>query len=518
MTLLRTALWAAVLSFAASAGGQGPVSAADGRTVVVTPDAPWRVAQGGPRNRDAEEDEEEERKKGRGRRDEKRDGPRRGESRGDGPPRVEKRKEARPPAKVIPDNEDPRPAARRRQPDRQDPPPRIEARPPVLPDILNKDAREKAREILRAKQKEAAEEKRDARDDRRDARDDRRDERRDAREGRRDDRRDARDDRRDDRREAREDWKQNRIGRPIRRLEDLKRTRRERVEEGGRRRIIEADKRVIVREKGRMIIRHDETERFRRRFKDARIERRDGGGRIARFVRPDGVHVISEYDAHDRLLRRYRRYRDGRIVIIIDNTRHYGRPGFVEGLVMGALLDLAPPVVRIPREKYIVEYEDASYEDVYEALSAPPIEELDRDYSLEEVRYNHVLRDRMRRIDLDSINFEFGSCEVDEDQYYKLERLADAINRLLRRNSEEVILIEGYTDAVGSEEDNMLLSDCRAEEVASILSEQFDVPAENLVTQGYGEQFLKIDTQEPERENRRVAARRITPFLSRRGS
>ena len=123
----------------------------------------------------------------------------------------------------------------------------------------------------------------------------------------------------------------------------------------------------------------------------------------------------------------------------------------------------------------------------------------------------------MRRVDLDSINFEFGSWEVSEDQYYKLERIADAMNRLLDRNSEEVFLIEGYTDAVGSEEDNIILSDHRAEEVASILSEEFGVPAENLVTQGYGEQFLKIDTQGPERANRRVSVRRITPLLSRAG-
>ena len=266
-----------------------------------------------------------------------------------------------------------------------------------------------------------------------------------------------------------------------------------------------------------MIIRHDETERFRRRFKDAHVERRRDGGRIARFVRPDGVHIISEYDEHDRLLKRYRRHRDGRIVIIIDNTRHRHRPGLLGGLILGAFLDLSPPVVRIPREKYIVDYEDASYDDVYEALSAPPVEDLERDYSLDEVRYNYALRDRMRRIDLDSINFEFGSWEVSEDQYYKLERIAEAMNRLLDRNSEEVFLIEGYTDAVGSEEDNIALSDHRAEEVAAILSEQFDVPAENLVTQGYGEQFLKIDTQAPERENRRVAVRRITPLLSRAG-
>jgi outer membrane protein OmpA-like peptidoglycan-associated protein len=39
------------------------------------------------------------------------------------------------------------------------------------------------------------------------------------------------------------------------------------------------------------------------------------------------------------------------------------------------------------------------------------------------------------------------------------------------------------------------------------------VPAENLVTQGYGEQYLKVPTQDAERANRRVAARRITPLI-----
>ena len=71
---------------------------------------------------------------------------------------------------------------------------------------------------------------------------------------------------------------------------------------------------------------------------------------------------------------------------------------------------------------------------------------------------------------------------------------------------------------MGSEEDNLSLSDRRAEAVATVLSEQFDVPPENLVTQGYGEQFLKVETQDPERLNRRVALRRVTPFLDRERS
>jgi outer membrane protein OmpA-like peptidoglycan-associated protein len=121
----------------------------------------------------------------------------------------------------------------------------------------------------------------------------------------------------------------------------------------------------------------------------------------------------------------------------------------------------------------------------------------------------------MPRVDLDTLTFDFGSWEVDPYQYEKLERVAHVINRILDRHPEEMFLIEGHTDAVGSDEDNLSLSDRRAESVAEILTKEFGIPAENLTTQGYGEQFLKIDTPAPERVNRRVAIRRITPLISR---
>ena len=75
-------------------------------------------------------------------------------------------------------------------------------------------------------------------------------------------------------------------------------------------------------------------------------------------------------------------------------------------------------------------------------------------------------------------------------------------------------LIEGHTDAVGSDIDNLSLSDRRAESVALVLSQQFGVPPENLTTQGYGAHYLKIPTPGPERVNRRVTVRRITPLLT----
>ena len=60
-----------------------------------------------------------------------------------------------------------------------------------------------------------------------------------------------------------------------------------------------------------------------------------------------------------------------------------------------------------------------------------------------------------------------------------------------------MFLIAGHTDAVGSDEDNLSLSDRRAEAVARVLTDEFGVPPENLVTQGYGEQDLLVPTQAP---------------------
>jgi len=290
-------------------------------------------------------------------------------------------------------------------------------------------------------------------------------------------------------------------------IDQLKKARRQRVE-NGRTVIEEPGNRTITQEKGGPArIRHDETERLRRTARDLRSEKRSDGGKMTVAVRPGGIEVFSEFDSSGRLMRRYRRGRDGRETVIIDNRRfHRSAP---------LRIDLGPLSLQIPRERYIVNYERASDDDIYDALMADPVERLPRGYSLDEVRYNTYLRDRMRRIDLDTVNFDFGAWEVHPDQYNRLARIANAINRVLDRRPDEVFLIEGHTDAVGSDIDNLTLSDRRAEEVAIILTDTFNVPPENLVTQGYGEEFLKIPTQQAERENRRVAVRRITPLLAR---
>jgi outer membrane protein OmpA-like peptidoglycan-associated protein len=288
----------------------------------------------------------------------------------------------------------------------------------------------------------------------------------------------------------------------LRRVDDLRNERRE-VREGDKIVIREPD-RVIIREGNHTIIRHNETNRFLMGGRQVGVDRR-GSETTTIVERPDGTRIITVTDDDGRLIRRVRRTAEGREIIIIDNRRQPSATYYVE---------LAPPVVRIPRERYIVEAERASPEIIYETLMAAPVERIEHGYTLEQVRYSQPLRDRMSRIDVDTINFESGSWEIASDQVNRLAVIANAMSRAILRNPAEVFLIEGHTDAVGADVDNLSLSDRRAESAALALSERFQIPAENLTTQGYGEQYLKVQTDAAERQNRRVTVRRITPLLT----
>lgn len=299
-------------------------------------------------------------------------------------------------------------------------------------------------------------------------------------------------------------------------IEEIRHQRKERREEGGRIVIDEPGNRRIIRQGNRTIIRHDESERFRRHARDVDVQHRSDGQRVTTITRPNGVRIITVEDRNGRLLRRIRRGPDGREVVLIDNTRHHHHHRHDHGVdALSFFLDLAMPRVHIDRHYYIVDADAASEDDLYDALIAPPIEDIEREYSLDEIRYNYPLRARMRSVNLNTINFETGSWELDDQAFDKLDEVARAMSRALDRNPDEIFLIEGHTDAVGSEEDNLTLSDRRAESVAIALSDDFDIPSENLITQGYGEQYLLVDTQEAERRNRRVTIRRITPLLTR---
>ena len=182
------------------------------------------------------------------------------------------------------------------------------------------------------------------------------------------------------------------------------------------------------------------------------------------------------------------------------------------------LIDDLQPEVRVdisalpqPRANQI-SVDDADAE-LRAQLAAADAEEVGRTFSLRQIRVIPEVRHLAPTIDVSNITFETGSSAIQATEARKLNNLGKLITQLIDTNPNEVFLIEGHTDAVGSAASNLALSDRRAESVAKALTEYFEVPPENLVVQGYGEGELKVETLGDERANRRVAVRIITTLL-----
>ena len=133
--------------------------------------------------------------------------------------------------------------------------------------------------------------------------------------------------------------------------------------------------------------------------------------------------------------------------------------------------------------------------------------------TVQEFKRRPDLRKMAPSIDIQSINFAFGSAEIPYSQFRKVENIADGLDRLLRRDPEARVLIEGHTDAVGSHASNQYLSERRAASLKRLLVQEFGIPRFALETVGYGEQFLIVPTPNENWRNRRVTLRRADYFL-----
>ncbi|TPJ74207.1 flagellar motor protein MotB [Mesorhizobium sp. B2-6-2] len=270
--------------------------------------------------------------------------------------------------------------------------------------------------------------------------------------------------------------------------------------------------RVILQFNNQTFVESNEAPRITRGARDVYYEDLSGGRTREIVERDNGVRIITVHNRNGDVIRRSRVTSDGReYVLSYVDERYYNDvdewrdPGD----------DLPPMRLDIPRRDYILDSEEVEDPDEYYTfLEQPPVERVQRLYSIDEVKRSARVRDIARRIDLDTLNFDFGSATISDTEVQKLEGVATAMEKLLKKNPAETFLIEGHTDAVGTPDANLALSDRRAEAVAEALTNAFGIPAENLTTQGYGEEYLKVNTPGPNRENRRVAIRRITSLVA----
>jgi outer membrane protein OmpA-like peptidoglycan-associated protein len=164
----------------------------------------------------------------------------------------------------------------------------------------------------------------------------------------------------------------------------------------------------------------------------------------------------------------------------------------------------------IPEDIFAAEVDDA---DIERSLLAPPRQKFSRKIRVDEIAAQPKVRAALTRIEVDTIRFGFNEAFVREEEVDSLDQIAAVIERILKKYPREVFLIEGHTDAVGSDPYNDKLSKARAEAVKKALTTYYIIPGKNLQTVGLGERYLKIPTADAEQENRRVSISRATAVV-----
>jgi outer membrane protein OmpA-like peptidoglycan-associated protein len=101
------------------------------------------------------------------------------------------------------------------------------------------------------------------------------------------------------------------------------------------------------------------------------------------------------------------------------------------------------------------------------------------------------------------IHFDFDSAAIKPESYSLLQEYGKALQHGLK---DAVLIIAGHTDSVGTETYNMKLSRHRAEAVKTFLVSHYQIDADRLLVQAYGENqpITSNTTKEGRSLNRRV--------------
>lgn len=100
------------------------------------------------------------------------------------------------------------------------------------------------------------------------------------------------------------------------------------------------------------------------------------------------------------------------------------------------------------------------------------------------------------------ILFDFNSAQIKSDSFDDLEVIAEALNDKALEDAK--IMLNGHTDAKGSDSYNQDLSVRRALSVKHYLVGELNVDSDRLITAGFGENRLKNPDEPFAAENRRV--------------
>jgi outer membrane protein OmpA-like peptidoglycan-associated protein len=108
------------------------------------------------------------------------------------------------------------------------------------------------------------------------------------------------------------------------------------------------------------------------------------------------------------------------------------------------------------------------------------------------------------------INFDFNKANIRPESAKELDKFVI----FLKENPQIAIELGSHTDAVGSDRDNLALSQRRADSTVAYLVKN-GIDASRMTAVGYGEKRLKINTQQAEIRNRRTEFK-VTRIIRKR--
>ncbi|EQA34789.1 OmpA family protein [Leptospira inadai serovar Lyme str. 10] len=137
------------------------------------------------------------------------------------------------------------------------------------------------------------------------------------------------------------------------------------------------------------------------------------------------------------------------------------------------------------KKAYFCRREESLQYDIYEIATSPSWDDLKTG----------------KKISLESIHFQSGSFELENESKPSLDRLAE----FLSTNGKSKLKITGHTDLHGESQDNMVLSRQRAESVRRYLIQK-GISSERIETEGKGstEPVFRDKNPETDRKNRRT--------------
>ncbi len=130
----------------------------------------------------------------------------------------------------------------------------------------------------------------------------------------------------------------------------------------------------------------------------------------------------------------------------------------------------------------------------FDLVSTSNYKQITKNITIENIKVNST-------VTLHNIFFEFGSSTIQKYSIAELNRIIS----FMKKNPKVKVQISGYTDNVGSSENNLKLSKARANAVAQYLI-QHGISADRLTTKGYGSAHPVASnaTAEGRGKNRRV--------------